>query len=222
VICSNCSAEVRPVVALDIDGTLGDYHGHFTRFACDYLQEPYPFAIYDGSEPHRVWAMRMFNIDVRTFRDIKLAYRQGAQKRSMPVYPGAAELVEGLHHAGAEVWLTTTRPYLRLDNIDPDTRFWLARNDIEMYDGLLYHEDKYDWLVENIDPRRVVAILDDLPEQYDAAQDAFGAAIPIQRRTQYNRGALRGTQVGTLETALTMIAGRIQTWRQWIADGKLN
>lgn len=213
--CSSCSVQVAPVVAIDIDGTLGDYHTHFTQFACQYLQTDWPVMdIYDGSEPHRVWAMRVFGIGVKEFRDIKLAFRQGGLKRSMPVYPAAAKLVNALYEAEAEVWITTTRPYLRLDNIDPDTRFWLANNDIEAYDGLLYHEDKYRWLADNIDPRRVVAILDDLPEQYDAAHERFGPTVPIQRRTQYNRSAQRPNQVRTLESALEIIQIRLNNWRQ--------
>lgn len=215
--CSSCSAHVMPVVALDIDGTLGDYHGHFMRFAVAYMGMMWVPGMehdeYDGSEPHREYVCRELSITPREFRDIKLAYRQGAQKRSMPLYNGARELVWLVRRLGAEAWLTTTRPYLRLDNIDPDTRAWLDFSGIR-YDGLLFHEDKYNWLASNVDKERVVAVLDDLPEQYDAAANAFGSQAPILRRTTYNRAVVRPMMAEDLGQAASIIGERIAFWKE--------
>lgn len=151
----------KPVVALDIDGTLGDYHGHFLRFAEGYVgrEMPNPKEINPGLP---LW--RHMRVSRATYRAAKLAYRQGGQKRSMPAYPFASELTRNLRKAGAEVWICTTRPYLRLDNIDPDTREWLRRNRIQ-YDAVIFGESKYNELVRQVGLRRIVAVVDDLPEQ---------------------------------------------------------
>jgi hypothetical protein len=210
MLCSKCSEIVKPVVALDIDGTCGDYHGHLIRFAEAYLgsagptaeRRGYPTRItweLDGSIPMREWFCHYFNVSVDIWRDIKLAYRQGAQKRSMPVYPGAGNLSRVLQAAGAEVWITTTRPYQRLDNIDPDTQAWLQRNGIK-FDYMLYDENKYGQLAQRVGVDRVVGILEDLPEQYDAAEAIFGEGVPLHRVNPYNAAAVRLPRAGGLST----------------------
>jgi hypothetical protein len=151
----------KPVVALDIDGTLGDYHGHFLRFAEGYIGKPMPPAkeINPGLPLHR-----HMHVSRAVYRATKLAYRQGGLKRSMPAYSFASDLTCNIRSAGAEVWICTTRPYLRLDNIDPDTREWLRRNRIQ-YDAVLFGEAKYKELVRQVGLDRIVAVADDLPEQ---------------------------------------------------------
>jgi hypothetical protein len=53
VLCTRCSSVVKPLVAVDIDGTLGDYHTHFLNFAREYLGPNYWIPChslaYDGS-----------------------------------------------------------------------------------------------------------------------------------------------------------------------------
>jgi hypothetical protein len=217
VKCTSCSEPVRPVVAIDIDGTLGDYHDHFLRFLEDYLGHSpiYPFQHnpkYGGDRPFREWVCEHYTIDARTFRDAKLAYRQGAMKRTMSPYPHAQMLCVTVR-IWAELWITTTRPYLRLDNIDPDTREWLRRNGIE-FDGLLYDEAKYERLAERVDPERVVAVVDDLPEMVEAAASRFGPAVPILRRTVWNRNvSWDGAEDGDLYHIMNMVSQRINDWR---------
>ena len=148
-----------PIVALDIDGTLGDYHGHFTRFAEQWTgrQLPDPKANTNGKPFYK-----HLGISRATYRQCKLAYRQGGMKRSMPCYPGASELTKSIRSMGVQVWICTTRPYLRLDNIDPDTRHWLRRNGIQ-YDAVLFGEHKYRDL-KNTATSDVLFVVDDLPE----------------------------------------------------------
>lgn len=215
--CSSCSEEVKPVVAIDIDGTIGDYHGHFIAFAEKYLDTAGGGAWDFGGGwegEFKDWCCSQWGIDSRTWRDIKLAYRQGAQKRSMPIYRGSAMMVTMLRSSGIEVWLTTTRPYLRLDNVDPDTRAWLDRFGIG-YDGLLYDDDKYEILAERIDPGRVVAVLDDLPEQTLEAKRLFGDDVPILRRSRWNRyvdvGIIGAERPGLITR---MIEERTRVWRR--------
>jgi hypothetical protein len=174
-----------PVVGLDIDGTLGDYHGHFLKFAEGWLGRtlPHPQEINPG--------MRLsdfMTIPHEQYRQIKLAYRQGGLKRTMPVYDGAHEITRALRTAGAKIWLCTTRPYNKLDNIDADTREWLERNRIN-YDHVLWDDGegggKYTELVRQVGIGSVVAVADDLVEQL---HQAWGAGIPkcYLREQPYN------------------------------------
>lgn len=215
MLCTKCGAAVKPVVAVDIDGTLGDYHSHFLAFAQSYLGRPLPQSgsyLYNGVGTFREWFAK-YGVNGDTWHDIKLAYRQGAQKRSMPAYPYAGELCRQVANAGAELWLTTTRPYLRLDNIDPDTRAWLDRHSI-VYDGLIYDELKYARLANLVDPARVVAVVDDLPEMWDAAAAQFGWRVPILRQTQFNRGVVCEQGANGLNGVWLMVEERIKAWKE--------
>ena len=212
--CSSCTAIVKPVVAIDIDGTLGDYHGWFLNFAMQYLGKTAgPGKLYDGRGPFRQWFCEVFDVDERTWHDIKLAYRQGGMKRSMPMWPYADRLCQDVRMAGAELWLTTTRPYLRLDNVDPDTRAWLARHQIE-YDAMLYDEDKYRHLAQLVDRERVVAVLDDLIEMYEQAAEAFHWRVPMLRRTLWNRAIATDGAAYNLPDAIDEILARITQWKE--------
>lgn len=203
----------RPVVALDIDGTLGDYHGHFLRFAEGWYGRPMPSPeeMNPGLPLHK-----FMRTTKRTYRECKLAYRQGGMKRTMPCYSGASDLTRALRKAGADVWICTTRPYLRLDNIDPDTREWLRRNRIQ-YDYVIYGEDKYKELRRQVGLDRVVSVLDDLPEMAIAADKIISANVYL-RDQPYNRhicAEMRGfLRVGTMEEAQKYILEDIQDWKR--------
>jgi phosphoglycolate phosphatase-like HAD superfamily hydrolase len=220
MLCTRCNEVIKPVVAIDIDGTLGDYHGHFLEFACAYLDRSSdPFMggwgpVYDGIEPFREWFCVSFGADLATFRAIKLAYRQGAQKRTMPAYPGTRQLILSLRSLGAEVWLTTTRPHDRFDRVDPDTREWLSRNRID-FDALVYDsDDKYAELVERVGVERVAGVLDDEQEQLARAVELFGGGRVIKRTTQYNEEADSPTRVrvGSLLDARAVLLALVQDW----------
>lgn len=224
MLCSDCNAPIRPVVAIDIDGTLGDHHGHFHEFAESYVNQELGEAEEIGSIERRDRIMRIrhpypydeefsdwLGLPKGIYRETKLAYRQGGMKRLMPVHEGASELVANLRSIGAEVWLCTTRPYLRLDNIDPDTREWLRRHDIG-YDGLIYGEDKYHRLAEIVGPNRVVGVLDDLPEMFDEAEAL--ELCPIQKVNGHQGSARREPGASTLWEAGRLLAERVADWRK--------
>lgn len=219
--CSACSAVVKPVVAIDIDGTLGDYHQHFIDFAEQWLDVKLlsgdsirQWALYNGLDEFRDWFCETYGVDVTTFRTIKLAYRQGGLKRSMPAYPGAADLVTDTRALGAEVWLTTTRPHDRYDRVDPDTREWLRRQSFGA-DALLFGEHKLDDLRERVDLNRVVAVLDDQLSQVAIAQDLFGTNVGLLRRTVWNRAVRWDYVVEDLRAARLMIQARVEDWRRY-------
>lgn len=181
---------MKPVVALDIDGTLGDWHEHFRKFLENWTGKKCPpdhrmFTTrdgqvlerprWDGSEPFYKW----LGVSKATYRQAKLAFRQGGLKRFMPCYPSVAEHVKALRRV-SEVWLCTTRPYLRLDNIDPDTRHWLRRNRIQ-YDGVIFGEHKYRDLVKIVGRDRIAGVLDDDPQ---LAKQALSLGLPTLLRGQ--------------------------------------
>ena len=165
--CSSCSADVKPIVAVDIDGTMGKYHEHFENFLCLYTGR----TIKTGWDGSGNWEDYL-ELPRHQYQEAKLAYRQGGWKRWMPPYSHAMDLTHVAQATGAEVWVTTTRPYNRLDNIDPDTQEWLRRNNIA-YDKLLYDGQKYEELARQVDPERVAFVLEDLPSQYLTATVLF-------------------------------------------------
>jgi FMN phosphatase YigB (HAD superfamily) len=207
----------KPVIALDIDGTLGDYHRHFLWFAERWLGQPMPSAI-DINPGNRL--STFMGVTHHVYRECKLAYRQGGLKRFMPVYPYASELTKEIREAGAEVWICTTRPYLRLDNIDPDTREWLRRNEIQ-YDAVIFESlpdtegylksDKYSELVRQVGKERVVAAVDDLPYQIEKAL-ACGILNVYIRDQPYNKEA-PGFRITQLELLSKFLIADIRKWR---------
>jgi hypothetical protein len=212
VLCSRCNRNVQPIVAFDLDGVLGDYHEHFHRFAEQYLRRRIVGEAYDGSIPHREW-WRDHGVPVAQFRDIKLAYRQGGMKRSQPPNKPMIDGIRRLKRRGVEIWITTTRPYLRLDNVDPDTRFWLEHNGIE-FDHLMYDDSKYQKLAAMVDRARVAAIVDDDGEMYDDAEDVFGVSVPILYRHHYNRGVSRSYSARSANEAYDMVRQRVERWER--------
>jgi len=188
-----------PVVALDIDGTLGAYHPHFTKFAQEWTGKPMPSVTAPtGGVPFH----KHLGISKSTYRKIKLAYRQGGLKRSMPVYHGAGDLTRYIRSQGVQVWITTTRPYLSLDNIEPDTRHWLRDRAHAQFDNVLFGEHKYRDLVKAVGLDRIVMVVDDLPEMID---QAISLDLPAYVRTQpYNVGYGRLGLAGRVDSCLDM------------------
>jgi len=169
------------VVALDIDGNLADYHGAFTEFAEKWTgrKMPDPTHINPGLPLYKHLHMSREN-----YRQAKLAFRQGGWKRWMACYPYSRELTVHIRKKGVQVWICTSRPYLRLDNVDPDTRHWLRRNRIQ-YDGVVFGEDKYKQLARIVGIDRILMVVDDLPEQIDKA-NALGL-LTVIRNQPYNK-----------------------------------
>lgn len=201
---------------MDIDGTLGNYHAHFLRFA-------------EGWLGHKLPNSRLINPGLRLsefmgvehdiYRKIKLAYRQGGMKRTMPVYDGASHVTHWLKDLDIDIWLCTTRPYNRLDNIDEDTQEWLRRNDI-CYDAILWDDGngfgKYHELVRQVGLRRIIAAIDDLTEQLQQAR-AVGIENLYLRAQPYNlegvnrEGLIR---VHNLMAFKEFLRSHISAWRE--------
>jgi hypothetical protein len=208
--CTECNKDIKPVVAIDIDGTMGMYHKHFLEFASGYLNQQIK-EHYVGAQPFKEWFCTNYRVTVDVWHDIKLAYRQGGMKRTMPPFPAARYLCENVKSMGAELWVTTTRPYIRHDNIDPDTREWLRRHNIP-YDYLMYDGQKYQKLAQLVGAGRVVAVLDDLTEELEEASQVFNSDGLILRRTSFNRAFQWTPEATNLEMAERIIRDRVKTW----------
>lgn len=212
MLCSQCSEVVKPVVAIDIDGTMGDYHEHLLHFAVNYFgKSGGDWWGYSGHGKFSEWFMQAFDVDYRSWWDCKLAYRQGGMKRSMPPFPSMTRFARDAAVMGCEVWVTTTRPFLRMDNIDPDTREWLRRNNVP-YTGLIYDEDKYEALAERIDKSRVIAVYEDLIEMYTSASRVFGIEVPFLVCTHWNRHANGVPNLGGAQMATKHLKTRLTEW----------
>lgn len=214
---------MKPVVALDIDGTLGAYHEHFLRFAAGYFGNHDPddpaYLDYDARMP----LYRHLRISKASYRQCKMAYRRGEMKRSMPMlpepYPDARELTHALRKKGVDIWLCTTRPYLAYDEVDSSTRHWARRNGV-LHQGIIWGEHKYRELVNVVGRGRVVCILDDLPAMVAQAQ-AVGLSAIMALRPHNERqwlalqpwpgGVLTATTHG--ET-LEVIQGCLDQWKR--------
>lgn len=209
--CTECHADIRPVVALDIDGTLGNWLDHWFHFADGYFNTVFS-RHWIGEQPLN----EHMEITKEDYRQAKLVFRQGGYKRTMPMYRFADKLAAQLYKAGAEVWVTTTRPYLRLDNLDPDTREWLDRNGI-IYDHLLYDEDKYETLEGLVGKDRIVAVLDDEFKCYSRAEMlGLHPILMMRRHNQYDREFDGGNfiEAHSLVDAGRIISNRVREWKE--------
>jgi hypothetical protein len=172
---------------------------------------------YNGSGPFSLYCVGAFDITISEYREIKLAYRQGAMKRSMPIHENAVQLCDRVKER-AELWLTTTRPYLSLDGVIKDTTFWLDHHGIR-YDGLLFDDDKYEVLADRVDTQRVVAVLDDIDEMCDAASSVmwYGRDVSILYANKYNAAMWPDFPNRIAHGAFNawgMIAERIDSWEE--------
>lgn len=210
MLCSRCSEHVEPVVVFDIDGTLADYHTAFYNFCVTYwdLSRPYQeVCSWDGSGDFENY----IGITKDQYREAKLAYRQGGSKRSLYAYSGL--LAEAIKlQCVAELWVATTRPWNSLSNIDPDTQEWLRRNSLKPK-GLLYGETKYQQLLEAVDKDRIVACIEDLPDQFDMAAGLGLPVIQIMRNHNMAPQCERAPR-GTVTIVAAWVQDRLDQWRQ--------
>lgn len=200
-----------PVVAIDLDGTLGEYHDHFLWFARLYTQDDALFM--DWRPEHEGEFSEALGLPKALYRDIKLAYRQGGMKRCLPAFPGARRAVQNIRECGVQVWITTTRPYMRLDNIDPDTQFWLKRN-VGRVDGVVYGEDKYMDLADIVGQDRILGAIDDLPENINhARQLGINAALRVGEHNAWWTNGRRVPQGVRFINACVDMYYTVQNWK---------
>lgn len=222
MLCSRCSVHIRPIVVFDIDGTWADYHGAFHAFCRTYFTDlPNPIdpgdRIWCGNGSACFWDGEgefedHIGITKAQYREAKLAYRQGGNKRWLYAWASMTELVHQVQGRGCEVWVATTRPWSSLSNIDPDTQEWLRRQGVSV-DGLLYGETKYHQLCETVDKERIVACIEDLPDQFDVAQ-ALGLPVIQITRNHNSAPACERVPRGNIQVVRSWVEARLEQWHQ--------
>lgn len=212
--CSGCSAVIRPVVVWDCDGTLFQYHEPLAYFCCEYWNLGSAAFLrarqWDGTGNFE----DALGITQTQYREAKLAFRQGGGKRTLPIFQdGGIKTVMAMKQLGCDIWYATSRPWNRLDNVDPDTRFSLARYDLPL-DGILYDdEDKYGRLVrDHLDPDRIVGVVEDLPEQIDRGEELGLPMYQIARAHNRGVGQSRPCRVDMREVAIRLQTN-LANWR---------
>lgn len=207
-------SSIGPVFGIDCDGTLGDWHTHFWRYAQDYvgreLPRPYESSIdgpgYDGSEP----LYKFLGLSKDKYREVKLAFRRGSIKRWMPAHNGASYLTRRLRKAGALVVICTTRPFNQVDTMEPDTVHWLRRERCQ-WDDLLLGEHKYRKLRRKYGAKNIVAVLDDLPEMLQQASEL--GILPVVYDQPWNRSYNDAPRVESMEAAGDVLLQALQDWK---------
>lgn len=216
MLCEHCSRVLRPVVVSDIDGTLGQYHRHLCRFIVNYFhlgEAAFAAGLAWDGEGKLYHALGISKVD---YEEAKLSFRQGGMKRNMPLFhDGGPELLREMKELGCDIWYATTRPYQRLDNVDPDTRFWLDKVVHVPVDGLLFDlGDKYGKLCrDHVDKARIIGILEDLPEQYDRAWELGLPVIQVARQHNSGPSASRPLRLDMAHARAVLMAG-LQTWKE--------
>lgn len=201
----------KPIIALALDGSLADTHGHFLRFAALYFgkQLASPHETNPGLKP---W--HFLKITRAQFDDCWLAYELGAMKRSAPCLEGASAVTARLQRDGCEVWLTTARrTSASIDRVDADTLEWIRRNGIK-YDALIYEprqlRNKYKYLRDQLrdDKRVILGCAEDVPEQALWATKMLD--VPVWMRNSPNNQVYKDPRTFTTYPAES--AGLIARW----------
>lgn len=206
-----------PVIAVDIDGTLAAYHDHFCEMAAKYLGRPSLtpqwWKLTGDARGEFSDALSEY-MDKTTYRQIKLAFRQGGWKRFMPALDDkVSENLQYIRSFGVQVWVCTTRPWMRLDSIDPDTQFWIERN-VGRIDGLVYGEEKYEDLVDLVGKDRILGVFDDLPENIMAARRlGLRTALRFGEHNRYWRRSAEALGVPIFSHS-NNIAGWTEYWKE--------
>jgi hypothetical protein len=208
---------LAPVLALDIDGTLGDYHSHFIWF----LENVY----WPGSYFSLSWSDSIYgefsealHLEKPEYRAAKLAYRLGGMKRCLPLFRSdqnwgsLRDTIQRIRASGIQIWICTQRPWLALTSVDPDTQFWLDAN-VGKVDGLIYGENKYADLVDIVGRDRVLGVVDDLPE---CLEEAKGLGLRIACRWGgHNNHWINGAGAGTLTfTRIVELPSIVERWKE--------
>lgn len=204
--CTDCHQEIKPVVAVDIDGTLGDYHKHFAWFCSKYWGDRVARYPYDGSGEFE----DSLDLSKEEYRQAKLAYRMGGMKRWLPLFADTKPFMDMVANLGAEVWVATTRPWHSVQNIDSDTQWWLQSHGFRV-DGLLYGEDKYSLLIDTVGIDRVIGVVDDLPFQLGYAEALGLNAWQVDR--SHNK-ATKWHRRGDLVSAACWLSDRLAEWQE--------
>lgn len=147
-----------PCVLIDIDGVLSDY----PKCYHNWLANKFGCSAYNAE-------VNLRDISLDRKEELKREYRQSGVKATLPVLPGAKNMLDSIHAAGLKIILLTNRPYAEHCRIYADTLQWLRDNDLK-YDAIIWARDKGFEAVKNF--KNVCWAVDDSEENVKRLREA--------------------------------------------------
>lgn len=162
----------HPCCIIDIDGVLASYPNFFYEWS---IKNFYPtHSVHEFTRLYK-------SMNLLSREGLKKKYRQSGVKATMPLIPGAKELLHCVKRRSAlKIILMTNRPYAEFYRIYPDTLFWLEKNDLP-YDGIIWSRDKGIDALKNF--RNVCWAVDDNPENVKRFREAGITTIAIDNES---------------------------------------
>lgn len=145
------------VVAIDIDGVLGEYPYWFLKFIFDKT----------GYNLNSLYEAKA-QFGTIKYEELKSSYRQSGYKATMPASKNASEFTHLLHKKGYKVIILTARPYKEYYTIYPDTLNFLKNNEI-YFDAIVWDKEKH------------LKIIKEFPKLQFMVEDSTDIAIAVAR-----------------------------------------
>lgn len=154
------------IAIIDIDGVLCDYFNGFLRW---YLLMLGKTDTVKAETVHRLSSnpqyLTSFTLGLthEDFEKVKREFRTGGAKRTLPVYDGAKEFLEGMRKQGYKIILMTSRPFSEYPSVHADTLAWLHHNNLQ-FDALWWSDNKSRELIRRLPLHQGIAlVVDDDP-----------------------------------------------------------
>lgn len=161
----------NPCVIVDIDGVLTNYPACFFNWLKARSDSVgYQLSMYEVRQNYE-------GLPLEEKEAVKRTYRQSGAKRSLPLLPGASDLLQLLRASSQlKIVLLTNRPYAEHYRIFPDTLAWLEENKLP-YDAILWTRDKGLEAAKNF--KNICWAVDDSPANIARLKEAGIPAIQL-------------------------------------------
>lgn len=165
----------KTTVIIDIDGCLADY-----RLGLLYwIRQSVPEFSHMANKHLKVedtWIdADSMNMTYEKWLDVLERFRMSGGKRSIPVFPGAKELLTVCREKGLEIVLLTSRPIDICSNIYGDTLQWLQDNQLP-FDILHWSRSKAELVHKMRLHKKTLFALDD---EIKHIQDYYRLGLPV-------------------------------------------
>lgn len=162
----NLIGKDEKVIAIDIDGVLGQYPYWFIKFVNDSLNEDFA-------------TLKELNETLGTemYEDMKDKYRQSGIKSKMPTNDGASTVTNYLKVLGFKIVIITSRPYEKYSRIYPDTLEFLKYNNI-YFDAILWDKEKHLTIIKEF-PNLVALVEDNYDNARAVAKEGYKVLLML-------------------------------------------
>lgn len=160
-----------PCAIIDIDGILAAYPDGFYAWCIENF-----FPTHSYHDFGRLYK----SMDILNREELKKKYRQSGAKRTLPLVPGARELLECIRRRSQlKIILLTNRPYAEFYRIYPDTLYWLAQNKLP-FDGIIWGRDKGIDALSNF--KNICWAVDDDVKNIERFREANITAVHVENK----------------------------------------